>query len=173
MASLGDPELLGKVTREILLAELPDALDAVRTQWQSAQVVGDVTVAADDLELPAPTATEVTVARVDYLEISESNFPAVFVFVSEERADTEGEQDFAFYRLNLVIRVAVQGVTLAETAARCYRYAQAVKRVVRANPTLNGLGVRGEFPAVNYDVAENPLYQGVTVQFSIGELWSP
>ncbi len=170
MAQTVDAELVMKAAQEVLRANLNAYLKIVEAEWNAPQTLPYWTAPADPIDLGQINLTEINIGQLGEMLIveAEQNFPAIWVWVNNEDPDNVAEQNVTGEIMTLIIRVVVQGVTLADTQKRLYRYTDAIRRTIMAKRGLLGACEDQNPPAVDFVSAPaDPLVKGAQLSFPL------
>jgi hypothetical protein len=161
-----DAELVCKAVQTLLRTSLAAYIAQIEAEWTDTQTLPSWLVPADPLELPAIQPSDISIGRVDVVS-TESNFPAIFVWVERETPieGDRGEQNFAGENMLLFVRVIVKGLTVEETTKLVYRYTDAVRRCLMSDRTLKTAGLDLEVPTILFASSpDDPLYKAAQIE---------
>jgi hypothetical protein len=144
----------------------------IESEWATAQTVGSVEIAADDLDIDTQIDE---IIFSGWEEISENelqrinNYPCIFIYVRDVSPEVELEQDEYVDVLDCGIKVIDVGSHRDILEKKLYRYTDAIYRVVKSNLYLSGNGWAVSDLSQNFAATEplEPLVKAGLVSFTV------
>lgn len=148
-------EDLQDALHDLLVADLPAALDAVEVRW-----------AADPITLPDPV-TYAKGYRTDILDLPSTSFPIVTIV--SPRRDPDGPVRTKMQKVQH--QVALQAWTVGETEAEVnklvHRYTEGIIDVLQDNKVIGGFRQENYEPQVQITVSARHLKDGTSGDYYV------